>query len=433
MIMSQTQTWEKKEGNVGTLTITVPAEEFDNALDQAFNKVKKDIQVPGFRKGKIPRQMFDKRFGVEALYQDALDIILPTAYGKAVEETGIKPVDQPQVDVKEIEQGKDLVLTAEVTVEPEVELGEYKGLEGKEIDAEVTEEDVNEQIEALLAQYTELVVKDGEVAEGDVANIDFKGFVDGEAFEGGEAEGHDLEIGSGTFIPGFEEQLVGLKAGDEKDVKVTFPEEYQAEELQGKEATFEVKVNEVKEKETSEFNDDFVKEELEGFDDAETAEDVKAKITEDLKAYKEQEKDFELRESLVVQASENAKMEIPEAMVESEQQRMLQEYEQRLAQQGLNLELFEQISGQSKEDLLEQMKDDAFKRVRTGLTLQAISDAENIEASEEDIDNELQKLAEQFQMAKEDIKNVLGDLTVIENDIRNQKAIEFLVENAKIK
>lgn|SRR5699024_8282589 len=431
MIMSQTQTWEKKEGNVGTLTITVPAEEFDNALDQAFNKVKKDIQVPGFRKGKIPRQMFDKRFGVEALYQDALDIILPTAYGKAVEETGIKPVDQPQVDVKEIEQGKDLVLTAEVTVEPEVELGEYKGLEGKEIDAEVTEEDVNEQIEALLAQYTELVVKDGEVAEGDVANIDFKGFVDGEAFEGGEAEGHDLEIGSGTFIPGFEEQLVGLKAGDEKDVKVTFPEEYQAEELQGKEATFEVKVNEVKEKETSEFNDDFVKEELEGFDDAETAEDVKAKITEDLKAYKEQEKDFELRESLVVQASENAKMEIPEAMVESEQQRMLQEYEQRLAQQGLNLELFEQISGQSKEDLLEQMKDDAFKRVRTGLTLQAISDAENIEASEEDIDNELQKLAEQFQMAKEDIKNVLGDLTVIENDIRNQKAIEFLVDNRK--
>lgn len=431
MIMSQTQTWEKKEGNVGTLTITVPAEEFDNALDQAFNKVKKDIQVPGFRKGKIPRQMFDKRFGVEALYQDALDIILPTAYGKAVEETGIKPVDQPQVDVKEIEQGKDLVLTAEVTVEPEVELGKYKGLEGKEIDAEVTEEDVNEQIEALLAQYTELVVKDGEVAEGDVANIDFKGFVDGEAFEGGEAEGHDLEIGSGTFIPGFEEQLVGLKAGDEKDVKVTFPEEYQAEELQGKEATFEVKVNEVKEKEISEFNDDFVKEELEGFDDAETAEDVKAKITEDLKAYKEQEKDFELRESLVVQASENAKMEIPEAMVESEQQRMLQEYEQRLAQQGLNLELFEQISGQSKEDLLEQMKDDAFKRVRTGLTLQAISDAENIEASEEDIDNELQKLAEQFQMAKEDIKNVLGDLTVIENDIRNQKAIEFLVDNRK--
>lgn len=429
--MSQTQTWEKKEGNVGTLTITVPAEEFDSALDQAFNKVKKDIQVPGFRKGKIPRQMFDKRFGVEALYQDALDIILPTAYGKAVEETGIKPVDQPQVDVKEIEQGKDLVLTAEVTVEPEVELGEYKGLEGKEIDAEVTEDDVNEQIEALLAQHTELVVKDGEVAEGDVANIDFKGFVDGEAFEGGEAEGHDLEIGSGTFIPGFEEQLVGLKAGDEKDVKVTFPEEYQAEELQGKEATFEVKVNDVKEKETSEFNDAFVKEELEGFDDAETTEDVKAKITEDLKAYKEQEKDFELRESLVVQASENAKMEIPEAMVESEQQRMLQEYEQRLAQQGLNLELFEQISGQTKEDLLEQMKDDAFKRVRTGLTLQAISDAENIEASEEDIDNELQKLAEQFQMAKEDIKNVLGDLTVIENDIRNQKAIEFLVDNRK--
>lgn len=429
--MSQTQTWEKKEGNVGTLTITVPSEDFDKALDQAFNKVKKDIQVPGFRKGKIPRQMFEKRFGVESLYQDALDIVLPGAYSKAIDETGIKPVDQPSVDVKEIEKGKDLVLELEVTVEPEVELGEYKGLEGKEIDAEVSEDDVNEQIEALLGQYAELVVKEGEVAEGDVANIDFKGFVDGEAFEGGEMEGHDLEIGSGTFIPGFEDQLIGLKAGEEKDVEVTFPEEYQAEELQGKDATFKVKLNEVKEKEAKELNDEFVKEELEGFEGVETADEVKKQIEEDLKNFKEQERDYELRESLVVQAAENAKMEIPEAMVESEQQRMLQEYEQRLAQQGLNLELFEQISGQTKEDLLEQMKDDAFKRVRTGLTLQAIAQAENIEATEEDVDNELQKLADQFQMAKDDIKKVLGDLSVIENDIKNQKAIEFLVDNRK--
>lgn len=429
--MSQTQTWEKKEGNVGTLTITVPAEDFDKALDQAFNKVKKDIQVPGFRKGKIPRQMFEKRFGVESLYQDALDIVLPGAYSKAIDETGIKPVDQPSVDVKEIEKGKDLVLELEVTVEPEVELGEYKGLEGKEIDAEVSEDDVNEQIEALLGQYAELVVKEGEVAEGDVANIDFKGFVDGEAFEGGEMEGHDLEIGSGTFIPGFEDQLIGLKAGEEKDVEVTFPEEYQAEELQSKDATFKVKLNEVKEKEAKELTDEFVKEELEGFEGVETADEVKKQIEEDLKNFKEQEKDYELRESLVVQAAENAKMEIPEAMVESEQQRMLQEYEQRLAQQGLNLELFEQISGQTKEDLLEQMKDDAFKRVRTGLTLQAIAQAENIEATEEDVDNELQKLADQFQMAKDDIKKVLGDLSVIENDIKNQKAIEFLVDNRK--
>lgn len=431
MIMSQTQTWEKKEGNVGTLTITVPAEDFDKALDQAFNKVKKDIQVPGFRKGKIPRQMFEKRFGVESLYQDALDIVLPGAYSKAIDETGIKPVDQPSVDVKEIEKGKDLVLELEVTVEPEVELGEYKGLEGKEIDAEVSEDDVNEQIEALLGQYAELVVKEGEVAEGDVANIDFKGFVDGDAFEGGEMEGHDLEIGSGTFIPGFEDQLIGLKAGEEKDVEVTFPEEYQAEELQGKDATFKVKLNEVKEKEAKELTDEFVKEELEGFEGVETADEVKKQIEEDLKNFKEQERDYELRESLVVQAAENAKMEIPEAMVEREQQRMLQEYEQRLAQQGLNLELFEQISGQTKEDLLEQMKDDAFKRVRTGLTLQAIAQAENIEATEEDVDNELQKLADQFQMAKDDIKKVLGDLSVIENDIKNQKAIEFLVDNRK--
>ncbi|WP_428416747.1 trigger factor [Phocicoccus schoeneichii] len=429
--MSQTQTWEKLEGNEGTLTITVPAKEFEKALDEAFKKVSKEVQVPGFRKGKIPRQMFEQRFGVESLYQDALDMVLPHAYGHAVEETGISPVDQPEVEVEEIEKGKDLVLKMTVTVEPEVKLGEYKGLEAEKVEAEVTDAEVDEQIEAMLAQYADLVVKEeGEVAEGDIVNLDFEGFLNDEPFEGGKAEGHELEIGSGQFIPGFEEQLVGLKSGDEKDLDITFPEEYHAEELAGKPVVFKVKINEIKQKETPEFNDAFVKEELEGFD-ADTAEGVKESIKKDLVAAKEEEADFKMKESLVSQASDNAEIDVPEAMVRNEQDRMLQEFEQRLSQQGLNLELYEQLTGQGADAMREQMKEDALKRVRTGLTLGAIAEAEGIIVDDSDVDNELSKLAEQFNMPTEDVKKVLGDLSVLKADVMNQKAIDFLVENQK--
>lgn len=429
--MSQTQTWEKLEGNEGTLTITVPAKEFEKALDEAFKKVSKEVQVPGFRKGKIPRQMFEQRFGVESLYQDALDMVLPHAYGHAVEETGISPVDQPEVEVEEIEKGKDLVLKMTVTVEPEVKLGEYKGLEAEKVEAEVTDAEVDEQIEAMLEQYADLVVKEeGEVAEGDIVNLDFEGFLNDEPFEGGKAEGHELEIGSGQFIPGFEEQLVGLKSGDEKDLDITFPEEYHAEELAGKPVVFKVKINEIKQKETPEFNDAFVKEELEGFD-ADTAEGVKESIKKDLVAAKEEEADFKMKESLVSQASDNAEIDVPEAMVRNEQDRMLQEFEQRLSQQGLNLELYEQLTGQGADAMREQMKEDALKRVRTGLTLSAIAEAEGITVDDSDVDNELNKLAEQFNMPTEDVKKVLGDLSVLKADVMNQKAIDFLVENQK--
>ena len=429
--MSQTQTWEKLEGNEGTLTITVPAKEFEKALDEAFKKVSKEVQVPGFRKGKIPRQMFEQRFGVESLYQDALDMVLPHAYGHAVEETGINPVDQPDVEVEEIEKGKDLVLKMTVTVEPEVKLGEYKGLEAEKVEAEVTEAEVDEQIEAMLAQYADLVVKEeGEVAEGDIVNLDFEGFLNDEPFEGGKAEGHELEIGSGQFIPGFEEQLVGLKPGDEKDLDITFPEEYHAEELAGKPVVFKVKINEIKQKETPEFNDAFVKEELEGFD-ADTAEGVKESIKKDLVAAKEEEADFKMKESLVSQASDNAEIDVPEAMVRNEQDRMLQEFEQRLSQQGLNLELYEQLTGQGADAMRDQMEEDALKRVRTSLTLGAIAEAEGITVDDSDVDNELNKLAEQFNMPTEDVKKVLGDLSVLKADVMNQKAIDFLVENQK--
>ena len=429
--MSQTQTWEKLEGNEGTLTITVPAKEFEKALDEAFKKVSKEVQVPGFRKGKIPRQMFEQRFGVESLYQDALDMVLPHAYGHAVEETGISPVDQPEVEVEEIEKGKDLVLKMTVTVEPEVKLGEYKGLEAEKVEAEVTDAEVDEQIEAMLEQYADLVVKEeGEVAEGDIVNLDFEGFLNDEPFEGGKAEGHELEIGSGQFIPGFEEQLVGLKSGDEKDLDITFPEEYHAEELAGKPVVFKVKINEIKQKETPEFNDTFVKEELEGFD-ADTAEGVKESIKKDLEAAKEEEADFKMKESLVSKASDNAEIDVPEAMVRNEQDRMLQEFEQRLSQQGLNLEFYEQLTGQGADAMREQMKEDALKRVRTGLTLSAIAEAEGITVDDSDVDNELNKLAEQFNMPTEDVKKVLGDLSVLKADVMNQKAIDFLVENQK--
>ncbi|HLR38817.1 MAG TPA: trigger factor [Jeotgalicoccus sp.] len=429
--MSQTQTWEKLEGNEGTLTITVPAKEFEKALDEAFKKVSKEVQVPGFRKGKIPRQMFEQRFGVESLYQDALDMVLPHAYGHAVEETGINPVDQPEVEVEEIEKGKDLVLKMTVTVEPEVKLGEYKGLEAEKVEAEVTDAEVDEQIEAMLAQYADLVVKEeGEVAEGDIVNLDFEGFLNDEPFEGGKAEGHELEIGSGQFIPGFEEQLVGLKSGDEKDLDITFPEEYHAEELAGKPVVFKVKINEIKQKETPEFNDAFVKEELEGFD-ADTAEGVKESIKKDLVAAKEEEADFKMKESLVSQASDNAEIDVPEAMVRNEQDRMLQEFEQRLSQQGLNLELYEQLTGQGADAMRDQMEEDALKRVRTSLTLGAIAEAEGITVDDSDVDNELNKLAEQFNMPTEDVKKVLGDLSVLKADVMNQKAIDFLVENQK--
>lgn len=422
--------WEKLEGNEGVLTVTVEADEFDEALDEAFKKVSKEVSVPGFRKGKIPRQMFEKRFGVESLYQDALDIVLSPNYAKAVQEEGINPVDQPEVDIVEMEKGKDLVFTAKVTVEPEVTLGEYKGLEVEEMSTEVTDEDVDHEIGHLLESRTEMVVKDDDeaVAEGDTVNLDFDGYVDGEQFEGGKAEGYELEIGSGSFIEGFEEQLIGLKVDDEKDVEVTFPEEYHAEELSGKPATFKVKINSIKVKETPELDDDLVKELDQGVD---TVDELKEKIEKDIKARKEEQADAQLKEELVIKASDNADIDVPDAMVKTEQDRMLQEFEQRLSQQGINLEMYQQLSGQDEDALREQMKDDAAQRVRTNLTLRQIAEDENIEVTESDIDAELEKMSEQFGIKVEDIKSTLGDLSMLEGDLKVQKALDVLVDNKK--
>ncbi|MBL0847679.1 trigger factor [Mammaliicoccus fleurettii] len=419
-----TATWEKKEGNQGLLTVTVPKEEVDKGLDKAFKKVVKQINVPGFRKGKMPRPLFEQRFGVESLYQDALDFILPEAYGNAVEEAEINPVDRPEIDVTQMEKGKELIFEATVTVEPEVELGEYKGLAIEKQDREVTDEEFDKALEEAVSRQAELTVKEGEIAQGDVVNINFDGYVDGEAFEGGQAEGYDLEIGSGSFIPGFEEQLIGLKASDSKEVVVTFPEEYHAEELAGKEATFKCDINEVKSKEIPELDDELAQELDES---VKTVDEYKEKLRKDLADAKLNQAEATEKEEAITKASDNATVEIPEAMINTELDRMMQEFEQRISQQGLNLELYYQFSGQSEEELKAQMKEDAEKRVKTNLTLRAIADAENIEVSDSDVEAELTKMSEQFGLSVEDIKSTLGNNDILVNDLKIQKVIDLLV------
>ncbi len=421
--------WEKLEGNQGKLTVEVDAEKFNQALDQAFKKVQKQVTVPGFRKGKVPRVIFEQRFGVEALYQDALDIILPEAYAGAVEETGIEPVSQPQIDIEQIGKGQPLIFTAEVTVKPEVKLGEYKGLEVEKFDIEVTDEDVENELKQLQERHAELVVKEDEPAEnGDTVVIDFEGFVDGEAFEGGKAENYALELGSGSFIPGFEDQLVGVKAGDEKEINVTFPEEYHAKELEGKPAVFKVKVHEVKVKELPELNDEFA---VDVDDEVETLDALREKIKNRLKEEKEHQAKHARENALIEQAAENAEIDIPEIMIENEQERMLRELEQRLAQQGLNLELYSQFTGQDEDTLKESMRKDAEKRVRVSLTLEAIAKEENIEVTDEEVEEELKKMSETYNLEVDQIKKILGNTDSIRDELKFNKAVQLLVDHSK--
>ncbi|MFC0270203.1 trigger factor [Metabacillus herbersteinensis] len=422
--------WEKLEGNEGVLTVEVAAEDFNNAIDEAFKKVSKQVSIPGFRKGKIPRSMFEKRFGLESLYQDALDIILPVEYPKALDEAGIDPVDRPEIDIEQLEQGKNLIFTAKVTVKPEVKLGEYKGLEVEKLNATVTDEDVDNEIKQLQERNAELVIKEeGTIENGDTAVLDFDGYVDGEAFEGGQAENYTLEIGSGSFIPGFEEQLVGLGAGAEKDVEVTFPEEYHAENLAGKPAVFKVKIHEIKAKELPALDDEFAKDVNE---EVETLEELKAQTKARLEETKKTEAENNLRDALVEKAAENAEVDIPQAMINTEVDRMMKEFEQRLQMQGMNLELYFQFSGQDEAALKEQMNEDAAKRVKFNLTLEAIVLAENIEVSDEEVGAEMTKMAEMYNMPAENVKAALGGSDEgLKEDLKIRKAIDFLVENSK--
>jgi len=422
--------WEKKEGNQGVLTFEVDAESFNKALDQAFKKVVKKVNLPGFRKGKVPRPIFEKRFGVEALYQDAVDIILPEAYAKAVDETGIFPVDQPTIDIEKIEKGSEVIFKAEVTVKPEVKLGEYKGLKMEQQNVEVTDEDVNDQLNRLRERYAELAVKeDGAVENGDTVVIDFEGFIDGKPFDGGKGENYSLEIGSNTFIPGFEEQLIGMKAGEEKEIEVTFPESYHAEELQGKPATFKVKVHEVKVKQLPELDDEFAKDVDE---EVETLDQLKEKIKNQLKEQRETTALNNRRDAVVEQAAENAEVNIPQAMIEREIDRMVGEVRQQMASQGLTMDMYYQFSGTDEKGLREELRESAEKRVKANLTLEAVADAENIEVTDEEVEEDIKKTAENFKMPVDQVKqliNMQGGTKAIKEDLRIRKAIDFLVDH----
>ncbi|USK58998.1 trigger factor [Peribacillus asahii] len=421
--------WEKQEGNVGVLTVEVDVETVNAGLDKAFKKVVKQVNVPGFRKGKMPRPLFEKKFGVESLYQDALDEILPEAYANAVEEAGISPVDRPEIDIEKMEKGENLIFTATVTVKPEVKLGNYKGLEVEKFDTTVTDEDVEAELKKQQERQAELVVKEeGAAVAGDTVVIDFEGFVDGEAFEGGKGENYSLELGSNSFIPGFEDQLIGLEAGAEKDVEVTFPEEYHAAELAGKPAVFKVKIHEIKAKQLPELDDEFAKD---VDDEVETIAELREKTKAKLEHDKKHEEEHFIQNAVIGQAVEGAQIDLPEVMVSNEVDRMMQDFAGRLQQQGLNLELYFQFSGQDEAALKDQMKEEAEGQVRTSLVLEAIAEAEKLEATEEDVEAELAKMASMYNMEVDAIKKALGNLDAIKGDLQIKKAIDFLVENSK--
>lgn len=424
--------WEKVEKNVGVLTVEVDAERVNDALDKAFQKVKNKVSIPGFRKGKVPRKIFEQRFGVEALFDEALDILIPEAYANAVEKTGIEPVDRPEVDIKQMEKGANLIFTAKVTVKPEVQLGEYKGLEVEELDTTVTDEDVENELKALQERQAELVVvEDGEAQKDDTVVIDFEGFIDGKPFEGGKEQNYPIRIGSGIFIPGFEEQIIGLKAGEEKEINVTFPEEYHKDELAGKDAVFKIKVHEIKRKQLPEIDDEFAKDVDE---EVETLAQLKEKIKEQLKKGKEEEAQQHVRDTLVEKAAENATIDIPEVMIKNEVDAMMAEFEQNLRWQGLTLDLYYKYAKTDEERLREDMKKEAEKRIRYNLTLEAIAKAENLEVTEEDVEKEIEKISELYQRPVEEMKEIFSterSKERIKYDLRIQKAVDFLVENRK--
>ncbi|EDO1167642.1 trigger factor [Listeria innocua] len=420
--------WEKQEGNVGKLTFEIEQEKVKEGLDRAFVKVRKTLNVPGFRKGKVPRQIFNQRFGEEALYQDALDILLPEVYSQAIDEAGIDPVDTPQVNIESMEKGETWVLTADVTVKPEVKLGDYKGLEVEKRETELTTEELEAELKQLQERQAELVVKEDAPAEnGDTVILDFEGFKDGVAFEGGQAENHSLELGSGQFIPGFEEKLVGLKAGDEADIELTFPEEYHAEDLAGQPVVFKVKLHEIKTKEVPALDDELAKDIDE---EVETLDELKEKISKRLQEAKEDSVAQAKQEEVIAKAVENAEVDIPHAMVHHEADHLMNHFAQDLQAQGLTPELHYQFTGQTEEAMHAQMEKDAEKRVKMNLVLEAIAEAENIEPTEEAIDEEISTLAEKYGMEKDAVRAALGDMSELKSDLKIRKAIDVLLDSA---
>ena len=423
--------FENTATNRGVVTFTIGQDKIQPALDQAFNKVKKDLNVPGFRKGHMPRAVFNQKFGEEALYDDALNAILPAAYEAAIAELDLDVVAQPKIDVKSIEKGQDWTLTAEVVTKPEVKLGAYKDLEvSVEVSKEVTDEDVDAKLENERKNLAELVVKEGAAENGDTVVIDFVGSVDGVEFDGGKGENHSLELGSGQFIPGFEDQLVGSKAGDEVEVKVTFPEDYQATDLAGKDAVFVTKVNEVKAKEVPALDDELAKD-LD--DEVETLDELKAKYRKELEAAKEIAYDDAVEGAALDLAVENAEIvELPAEMVEDEVHRAMNEFMGNMQRQGISPEMYFQITGTTQEDLHKQYEADADKRVKTNLVIEAVAAAEGFDATEEEIQKEINDLAAEYNMEVSQVSSLLSP-EMLKHDITMKKAVELITSSAKVK
>ena len=421
---------EKLEKNMAKLTIEVSAEELEKALESAYQKNKNKISVPGFRKGKVPRKMIEQMYGAAIFYEDAANELIPGAYEKALEECEEEIASSPKIDVTQIEKGKPFIFTAEVALKPEVKLGKYKGVKVDKADIAVTEAEINEQIDKERENSARtLTIEDRPVKSGDITTIDFEGFVDGVAFDGGKGSDYPLTIGSGAFIPGFEEQLVGAELGKETEVKVTFPADYHASDLAGKDAVFKCTVKGIKEKQLPELDDEFASE-VSTFDTlAEYKEDVKKNLEQKkidaAKAAKE--------EAVIEAVIADAEMEIPDAMVETEQRQIIDEFAQRLQMQGLTMEQYMQFTGMNAQMLSEQTKPQALKRIQSRLVLEAVAKAENLSATDEEYEEEVKRMAEKYQMEPDKIKEMLGEKgkSQVLADMAVNKAVDFLVENAK--
>ena len=420
---------EKLEKSMAKLTIEVSADDLEKALQSAYKKQKNKISIPGFRKGKVPRQMIEKMYGAEIFYDDAANALIPKAYADAYDECEEEIVSRPQIDVVQIEKGQPFIFTAAVALKPPVTLGEYKGLEVEKFSTDVTDEEIEARLKEEAEKNARTVTVEGRpVQDGDEVILDYEGFVDGVAFEGGKGENHPLTIGSGSFIPGFEEQLIGVEAGVDVEVKVTFPEKYHAKELEGKEAVFQCKVQEIKAKELPEIDDEFAGEVSE-FD---TLEEYKEDLKKSLAEKKASEGKEKQEDAAVEQAVKNAQYELPDAMVETQVSQMAEDFSRRIQSQGLTMEQYFQFTGLSAEKILEDMRPQAVKSLETRLVLEEIVKAENIEVSEERFDEEVQKMAETYRMEADKIKETMGEKEKeqMRKDIAVQEAITFLVENA---
>lgn len=421
---------EKLEHNMAKLTIEATAEDLEKALQAAYLKNKNQISVPGFRKGKVPRQMVEKMYGPEVFYDDAANELIPEAYEKAVKESGLEVVSQPSIEVTKIEKGSAFVFTAEVATKPEVELGKYKGVKIDKIETEVTDEEVAAELEKEREKNARTIsVSDRAVKDGDIISLDFEGFVDGVAFEGGKGTDYPLTIGSHSFIPGFEEQLIGAEVSKELDVNVTFPAEYQEKSLAGKDAKFVCTVKDIKEKELPELNDEFASDASE-FD---TLDEYKADLKKTLSERKESEAKREKEDKVVQAIVEDSKMDIPDAMIETQTKQMAENYARRLQQQGLSIEQYFQFTGLTAEKLLDQMKPQAEKNIKSRLILEAVVAAEGITATDEEFQEEVAKMAETYQMEADKLKELIGDEEEkqLREDVAIQKAVDFVVKEAK--